>query len=624
MSPEQLLRLRKIAEGAGQQYATQDRPNQTPVLPAKGGFEDWISEAGGLGGAVAGGSAGFVVGGPIGGIIGAGLGGFGGGFGGSAVEQKVTTDNIDWNKALKEGAIEGVMSAGPIRLTKGAYAAGKAIAKGAGTEAAKQGAKKAMTTSLLSKTNQAAASNLSKAGSGMKVGENVGDINKLSQSQEVFNKYDISGTPTQQLKKINKTVGNLGQEVDDVLSKNPIKIDGRAVRSQIDQAASDPLKYADLDLTSPGVKNYLESHLSKFASANTGKDINDYIKVLNPISRRANDKIVRGVVPTDKEAAALAAKRAGDEVLSQIPEIKPLKQDMAILYERNPQVAALSEKTFGIPIAGIQSRSVKQGLAGAQSRTGDLLSSVNNKASNISNKIGPTGSIVARATMGGLANQTFNPTIQQGATEDLLSGMNSGGQPQLQNDLLGQANGSQVAGQTSYGSGETQVSKSDYLANAAMNAVQVGDIDTAKKLMALAESYSGLEQTSAKSTGSSRHGKPTAQQYAFAKSGVSTLTQLADYIQSNPDIVNKSALPGGDIPIIGGFVRGAGGLDQYDAYAYNLADTILRLKTGAQANESEIRLYQQQIMPRPGDRPSTIQSKLQQIYESLAPFLGND
>jgi hypothetical protein len=128
-----------------------------------GGFEPsaLIAEGGGLGGALAGGAAGAAVGSVvpgigtlIGGLIGAGIGGFAGGTGGSVAEQKVRDGKVDTGKALKFGAIEGITSAGPIKLAKGATAAGKALAKGMGAKGAKEQAEKAISNTLLSKLNK--------------------------------------------------------------------------------------------------------------------------------------------------------------------------------------------------------------------------------------------------------------------------------------------------------------------------------------------------------------------------------------------------------------------------------------------------------------------------------------
>ena len=137
-----------------------DLQNTPPVQPTKtrgrGGFlTSLISEAGGTGGAMGGAALGASIGSVvpgigtvIGGLIGAGLGGFAGGAGGRLAENKIRDNRWGVGDALKEGAISGVMSAGPLRLLKGGAAAANALRAGAEVTPAIE---KAVSTSLLSK-----------------------------------------------------------------------------------------------------------------------------------------------------------------------------------------------------------------------------------------------------------------------------------------------------------------------------------------------------------------------------------------------------------------------------------------------------------------------------------------
>lgn len=230
-----------------------------------------------------------------------------------------------------------------------------------------------MQTSTTTSRRQRAANTLTARGSGLKVGENVGDINRLDEATQLYQRYGITGTPTKQLRKIESTMGNLGTQVDDILARNPVPMSGGAVRATVQKAVDDPLRYAELDLSLPGVKRNLDMHLTKFGQATSAKDVNDYIKTLNPIAKRAQDKLNRGVALTDKEAAALAAKKAGDEALSAIPEIKPYKKDMAILFERNAQTAKEVGKGSNIPVIGGVLKAPNSLMRSAQSKAGARL-----------------------------------------------------------------------------------------------------------------------------------------------------------------------------------------------------------------------------------------------------------
>lgn len=100
-------------------------------------FRSLISEGGGTGGALGGAAAGAAIGSVvpgvgtvIGGLVGAGLGGFLGGTGGKLVEDQVIEGKTNIGGALTEGAISGVMGAGPLRLAKLAQGGAAALKAG--------------------------------------------------------------------------------------------------------------------------------------------------------------------------------------------------------------------------------------------------------------------------------------------------------------------------------------------------------------------------------------------------------------------------------------------------------------------------------------------------------------
>jgi hypothetical protein len=122
----------------------------------------FISEGGGLAGSLAGAGIGTMILPGVGTVIGAGLGGLIGGFGGSAAEQKVRNNEVNWGQAGREGAIEGIMSAGPLKLGKLGYGAvrggttaseqlGKSILKRGASELASETGEEVLKTSAGSK-----------------------------------------------------------------------------------------------------------------------------------------------------------------------------------------------------------------------------------------------------------------------------------------------------------------------------------------------------------------------------------------------------------------------------------------------------------------------------------------
>lgn len=144
-------------------YRAPQPQQQTAVATApkkkNSGMKGWLSsligEAGGTGGAIGGASLGASLGSVVpgigtvlGGLAGAGIGGFLGGTGGQLAENKVRDNSFDVGKAVKEGAVSGVLGAGPLRLAKGGLAAGKALATGAEVAPTVE---KSVTSSLLGK-----------------------------------------------------------------------------------------------------------------------------------------------------------------------------------------------------------------------------------------------------------------------------------------------------------------------------------------------------------------------------------------------------------------------------------------------------------------------------------------
>jgi len=143
-----------------EQLAKQSSQAQQKKKGGRGGIlSSLISETGGIGGALGGASAGAalgsvvpVLGTALGGLIGAGVGGFLGGTGGRVVENKVRDNRIGLGDALKEGAVSGIMSAGPLRLAKlaGGTVAGKAAGLGL-KEALALGTEKAVAPGVIAK-----------------------------------------------------------------------------------------------------------------------------------------------------------------------------------------------------------------------------------------------------------------------------------------------------------------------------------------------------------------------------------------------------------------------------------------------------------------------------------------
>lgn len=118
----------------------------------------------------------------------------------------------------------------------------------------------------------------------------------------------------------------------------------------------------------------------------------------------------------------------------------------------------------------------------------------------------------------------------------------------------------------------------------------------------------------------SKLGKVSAQQNSLATSGKSSLNQLQGMLQSNPSLISKTAIPGQDLPLIGGLISNLAGTSDYNAVSDNVLDALARARTGAAMTKTEEEFYRR-LLPRAGDNEQTRQTKLSQLSQSFAPFL---
>jgi hypothetical protein len=124
-----------------------------------------------------------------------------------------------------------------------------------------------------------------------------------------------------------------------------------------------------------------------------------------------------------------------------------------------------------------------------------------------------------------------------------------------------------------------------------------------------------------KSTTSSSYSRPSAQQYSMATGGMTGVDQMAQMLSQNPDLLTKTAIPGQELPVIGGLISNLSGTGTYNAQAQNVLDSLARARTGAAMPASEKAFYER-LLPRAGDSQETVQNKLALLRQSFEPFMG--
>lgn len=147
---------------------------------------------------------------------------------------------------------------------------------------------------------------------------------------------------------------------------------------------------------------------------------------------------------------------------------------------------------------------------------------------------------------------------------------------------------------------------------------QGGTMKDVSEYLANVKAYQDLAGGSNKS----KVGVVSSQNYANAQSGSQSIQALRQMLQENPSLLTKSAIPGGSLPIIGGYIKNASGTGQLDALAYNIADKYLKLTTGATATDAEIKNTATKLMPRAGDNSDTVNLKLHQLEDYYNTILG--
>lgn len=581
------------------------QPVPKPKQQGKGGFlSSIISELGGAGGAAGGAAIGTALLPGVGTLIGAGLGGFLGGTGGRVAENKIRDNRIGLGDALKEGTLAGALSAAGsgYNLYKGAKAA-KAGVDGA---------------SKLTKMGRG----LTEYGSGLKIDPAVGGINKADELASFMSKY--KGTPRKQLRLMTQDMSRLGSEVDSILTNTPIKLKGSQVTKTLQQGFKDPTNplFADLDLTSSAAQKYLNSYAAKFNRLDGAKAVNDQLKTIQSLASRANSKLFAGGAAsplTAQETAALAIKRSADDVLGQIKEIAPLKQQMAKIFEANPMVTGASGKVLGAPMIGVKVPKLGQAARGAASYAGGVMQG---------------GSKVAAPVTGGILEQTLKgipknlkmqaPGNIYGALGGDTQPMEQQAPPQSEDEQLmqiyeqlsgGQAPmGGQETGQDPMGQmgGQMQPEQPTYTLQQAMADIAQYPKDQAK-IMNYYQFVNEAQQAAKPAKPLSTAAK---QQNALVMTGSNAIQNLRSMFQKDPGLIAKTGVPGRNVLGIGNRVLGLG---QYEAMAQQAIDSVARLRTGAAMTPSEETFYRRMV-PQAGDDQATINQKLDELERYFASF----
>lgn len=576
------------------------------ALPLIGGAVG--SVVGGVGGTLVAPVAGTAAGGIAGGAAGSGLG--------KLAAQKLLGEDTNWADVGKEAALGAVPGVGGLAAKglRGAVAASrgsKALDVAADTGKAAQTTEQVMMAQKPS-IKQKLGERLTEAGSGLKIdktkGVNAGE--DLQRRSQFMSQY--TGPPRQQLTSMQGDMQRLGSQTDELLAQNAGKVTGSQVTTKIQSAIDDPLVYPDLDLTPPGTQRLLKAYEQKFAAAKDPTEVNERVKEVNKLALRAEKKLENpnATALTSSETAALAFKRAGDDALGQIEGLKPLKQSQAQLFDAAPQVAQASEKGIGLPfVSGANVKAPVQALKAIQSKVGAKLQGGTQPPGAQPPAMGgvPTGysPYIKAGIQQGVSRATISPFLASPEPEPLADVTQTEQVPQMGLD----------------GFGDTQQPTSPFadpqaVQNAYMQALAAGDTEAAKLIMAGYETFG--QQTASEKPLSAEASKVIA----TANSGLSSLGQLESMIAEG-GVPKGTTIPGRGL--FGGAGQAVLGTTGFDAAADNVADAMVRARTGAAATKEELALYRR-LLPQAFDPPEEQQRKMQTVrdyFMSIANRTGS-
>lgn len=652
MSPEVLQQLR--AGAAKSQSATKGsltwengRFNTNKKISGRGGpLTAFISEGGGAGGAWAGGAAGAALGSVvpgigtvIGGVLGAGIGGLAGALGGKALENKVRDDQNFTGKggsakaAWTEGAISGALGAAGKGVTaaRGLSALGRGTTGGgmrAGVSALSNygddAAKAAAGKSILAGGKKAGlalagesvdgrlvsgASRLESRALGFGQGEKIaGKQVKPKDVKSLFSIMDKEGIKSGHPDQVGKQIEARLTSITDDIEKT-IKSANRAVTSAEQTALKDAFTKAvskDIAITSDKTARQLASTLNKqMGKISTFEDIVKQRRSIQDLINYARS--TTGVEPAKEKVYQLAQRQLNELANGISPELKALNGRYAGLTKLQ-QATLNSSKSLGS-----QSRNSMGGVMGSL-KAGDTATTLKSVLGAAGRNVGTTTDAIA----GSVPMKLGKGMAVRGAINSSVGAMDQAQQDPAQydqalNDLgMNDMSGGQDMTQTQQ-QPQAELYPAQNMMQDIQNDFQATGGRNVDKYLSLYKALSAVTASQNKASGLNVT-KPTSEKLSNAQSGMDSVGQLRQILANNPELVGKSSVPGRGLPVVGGLVSKALGTTDYDAQAYNMMDNLLRIRTGAQANPTEIKKYVTSLLPRLGDSPAEAERKLQ-IFE---------
>lgn len=537
--------------------------------------------------------------------------GLAGGIGSAAGElgaQKLNNEKLNVGRIGKEGLLGGAFGAGgaafgAVRGARAAKAAGmfgddaaqftKQVA--AGTARAKDAGK------IVSGVDPALARSVQSRGLGaFEPKEGLRAIPKATERVATANEFGIK-SGYKGLQQATQKMGQLETELTPLLTKARVPV------KNVNSALDNIMATTSADVADPTLRRTIAS--AKQAVTNASKS--GYVSgaELRSIRAKLGQDIFSGAGTASKDLRQEIYRAYGDAIGAASPKAKGLLSKQHKLLDLGPGLAKRAEDVrLPIPLTGTGGKI--PGIAGPRDRAMDLIGALQGAG-----RTGAASPVVPQALRQGVPRalgvgsspqeQPVDPTMlgPEGGMEQPVNPMTD----PMQDPMGGQM---EEAPQSMYG-------QENLMADIQR------DPKNAQKYITLYESLAKQQQATTK--GSSLNvTKPSSEKFSNALTGMQALQQLQGILQSDPSVLSKTRTPGRGINVlgIGSNIRKATGTGEFDALAFNAVDNLLRIRTGAQAPESEIRRYMNQIIPQAGDTPQTVQRKLTAMEQTFGSILS--
>jgi hypothetical protein len=604
-----------------------------------GGFEpsSLIQESGSLAGALGGGAIGAgigtsilpVIGTGIGGLIGAGIGGFGGSLFGGAAETKVRDGEAQFK--FKDAALDGVLSAGPIKLGAIGAQGAKAVARGAG----KQGIKEALESGAnftfrgaLGKGAKESGKNLAIRPLGLTKGQKTsirtsagGDLS----ASDALAKFNVNS-----LEDVGSEIAKRQTAFDEIVGG----INRKFTKTEIQKSFSDaytPLLNGNLGQQAIGQRLKQESDelIKRIPTGGlSGTKLNEERKGFQALAKRFGDN------PTLSDTNE-AARSVTSGLLRESGEgLEEVGKDLSVL--RTTQEAAKKNLESGTGRSGLRASDLiaggPAGIAGGLPAALGAAIAARAAATPTAARIFSKGATVAGKALDNSASRAVAPlgrALQSGVNTNLVGlGSSLGGQSSGQNPNI--VNTDMTTSDTT----AQPISDNILGSNISQNQQQANTIDVqgiAQQLIAKGASIDEVQQVIAELTtiNSIQDGSyflpeveeqkalsgDTAKLLANVDTGLSQIGRLRDLIGPGGEIPKATAIPGAGLG--GGFGDRILGTTEIESVRGNLADILGRIRSGGAINDQELVSFNEQV-PQTFDSAENVERKLATLEQMFA------